>query len=62
MLVEIVLTKMSSICICDGSKMFPRCDHNGDNKCPKKPEAGYSTGKWSDDDDFGITPFLGPNR
>jgi hypothetical protein len=25
-------------------------------------EAGYSTGKWSDDDDFGITPFLGPNR
>jgi hypothetical protein len=26
------------------------------------PEAGYSTGKWSDDDDFGITPFLGPNR
>ena len=24
--------------------------------------AGYSTGKWSDDDDFGITPFLGPNR
>jgi hypothetical protein len=23
---------------------------------------GYSTGKWSDDDDFGITPFLGPNR
>jgi hypothetical protein len=25
-------------------------------------EPGYSTGKWSDDDDFGITPFLGPNR
>ena len=25
-------------------------------------EAGYSTGKWSDDDDFGITPFLGPMR
>jgi hypothetical protein len=25
-------------------------------------ESGYSTGKWSDDDDFGITPFLGPNR
>ena len=30
----------------------------------KDPElqSGYSTGKWSDDDDFGITPFLGPNR
>jgi len=27
-----------------------------------KPQPGYSTGKWSDDDDFGITPFLGPNR
>ena len=25
-------------------------------------ESGYSTGKWSEDDDFGITPFLGPNR
>jgi hypothetical protein len=23
---------------------------------------GYSTGKWSEDDDFTITPFLGPNR
>jgi hypothetical protein len=25
-------------------------------------EIGYSTGKWSEDDDMGITPFLGPNR
>jgi len=30
--------------------------------CGAKSEAGYSTGKWSDDDDFGITPFLGPMR
>jgi hypothetical protein len=30
--------------------------------CGSKNEGGYSTGKWSDDDDFGITPFLGPNR
>jgi hypothetical protein len=29
--------------------------------CEKK-EVGYSTGKWSEDYDFGITPFLGPNR
>ena len=28
----------------------------------KEQEAGYSTGKWSDDDDMGITPFFGPNR
>jgi len=26
------------------------------------PVVGYSVGKWSDDDDMGITPFLGPNR
>ena len=28
------------------------------------PEAGYSTGKWSDDDDAHptITPIFGPNR
>lgn len=25
-------------------------------------EVGFSTGKWSEDDDIGITPFLGPNR
>ena len=25
-------------------------------------EYGYNTGKWSEDDDMGITPFLGPNR
>ena len=25
-------------------------------------QSGYSVGKWSDDDDFRITPFLGPNR
>jgi hypothetical protein len=28
----------------------------------KNRVVGYSTGKWSDDDDFGITPFFGPNR
>jgi hypothetical protein len=28
----------------------------------EEQQVGYSTGKWSDDDDFGITPFLGPNR
>ena len=32
---------------------------NEDNRS----EVGYSTGKWSDDDDHNpITPFLGPNR
>jgi len=30
--------------------------------CGARSEPGYSTGKWSDDDDFGITPFFGPNR
>lgn len=27
-----------------------------------EPPIGYNTGNWSDDDDMGITPFLGPNR
>jgi hypothetical protein len=29
-----------------------------------RSEVGYSTGKWSDDDDYKgpITPFIGPNR
>jgi hypothetical protein len=55
---------MSMICICDGSRLFPRCDRNGDGKCTKKSESGYSTGKWSDDDDIHptITPVFGPNR
>ena len=36
--------------------------NEGSNPPPEATEIGYSTGKWSDDDDFGITPFLGPNR
>ena len=36
--------------------------NEGSNPSPEADEIGYSTGKWSDDDDFGITPFLGPNR
>jgi hypothetical protein len=52
-------------CTCDRSSLFPRCDRNAE--CPKSPrefEAGYSTGKWSDDDDMHptITPFFGQNR
>ena len=31
---------MSMICKCDGSKLFPRCDRNGDNRCTKKEEKG----------------------
>jgi hypothetical protein len=52
---------MSSICICEDSPIFPRCHRDADF-CQKPKDIGYSTGKWSDDDDFGITPFLGPNR
>ena len=55
------------ICICDGSKMFPRCDRNGDNKCSRleatEKVSGFATGKWSDDDDWHpITPFISPIR
>ena len=31
---------MSMICKCDGSKIFPRCDRNGDGDCPKIKESG----------------------
>ena len=36
--------------------------NEGPTPSPEATEIGYSTGKWSDDDDFGITPFLGPMR
>ena len=29
---------MSSICTCDGSNLFPRCDRNGRGQCPKLQE------------------------
>jgi hypothetical protein len=36
---------------------------NGAHRCKRESENGYSTGKWSDEDDFSpITPFLGKNR
>ena len=49
----------------DGQVTCANCGAMGDdmpNPQPALNEAGYSTGKWSDDDDMGITPFLGPNR
>jgi len=55
---------MSNVCTCDNSPLFPRC-HRYADFCDKQDgqEAGYSTGKWSDDDDWNpITPFMGPNR
>ena len=58
---------MSSICVCDESKLFPRCDRNGDEKCSRvdatEKVSGFATGKWSDDDDWHpITPFISPIR
>ena len=43
----------------NGRRAVSETDNGGSTP---SPEAGYNTGKWSDDDDFGITPFLGPNR
>jgi len=53
---------MSSVCICEDSPLFPRCMKTAEF-CEKK-EVGYSTGKWSDDDNVHptITPVFGPNR
>ena len=47
----------------NGRRAVSETDNTGPIPVPEADnEAGYSTGKWSDDDDFGITPFLGPNR
>ena len=45
-----------------GRRAVSETDNEGPTPSPEALEIGYSTGKWSDDDDFGITPFLGPNR
>ncbi len=34
---------MSMVCKCDGSGLFPRCDRNGQGKCPKLQE---KSGDW----------------
>ena len=46
----------------NGRRAVSETDNEGSNPSPEATEIGYSTGKWSDDDDFGITPFLGPMR
>ena len=39
---------------------YESAELDGAHRCKR---TGYSTGKWSDDDDFSpITPFLGKNR
>jgi hypothetical protein len=70
-LVEIVLTSMSdALCTkygcdykldLDGQVTCSNCGAMGDDM--PNPQSGYSTGKWSDDDDWSpITPIFGPNR
>lgn len=50
----------------NGRRAVSETDNEGPIPSPEAEfdlnKAGYSTGKWSDDDDMGITPFLGPNR
>jgi hypothetical protein len=46
----------------NGRRAVSETDNEGPIPSPEADEIGYSTGKWSDDDDFGITPFLGPMR
>lgn len=51
----------------DGQVTCDNCGAMGDdmpNPQPELNEAGYSTSKWSDDDDVHptITPIFGPNR
>jgi hypothetical protein len=46
----------------DGQVTCDNCGAMGDDM--PNPQSGYSTGKWSDDDDVHptITPIFGPNR
>ena len=46
----------------NGRRAVSETDNEGPIPSLEANEIGYSTGKWSDDDDFGITPFFGPNR
>ncbi len=46
----------------NGRSPVSETDNVGPIPTPEANEIGYSTGKWSDDEDFGITPFLGPMR
>jgi hypothetical protein len=52
------------ICVCEGSPVFPRCQKEFIDCEREGSTGGYSTGKWSDDDDMHptITPFLGRAR
>ena len=65
-LVGIVLTNMTDQQYIsgsyNGSTPVSETDNEGPTPSPEANEIGYSTGKWSEDDDFGITPFLGPMR
>ena len=51
------------ICTCDESPLFPKCLKEFKD-CGKQSSGGYSTGKWSDDDDWHgpFTPIFGPNK
>ena len=53
------MERIVTVCYFCGES-YERAKLNGAHKCKR---TGYSTGKWSDDDDFSpITPFLGKNR
>ena len=41
------------ICTCDQSPLFPKCLKEY-KECGKERFGGYSTGKWSDDDDYKV--------
>jgi hypothetical protein len=49
----------------NGRRAISEIDNVGPIPTPEAmldKKTGYNTGKWSEDDDLGITPFLGPSR
>jgi hypothetical protein len=55
------MERIVTVCyFCDES--YERAKLNGAHKCKRKTEAGYSVGKWSDDDDWSPIVVFRSNR
>ena len=55
------MERIVTVCyFCDES--YERAKLDGGHKCKRKTEAGYSVGKWSDDDDWSPIVVFRSNR
>jgi hypothetical protein len=55
------MERIVTVCyFCDES--YESAELNGAHRCKKESEAGYSVGKWSDDDDWSPIVVFRSNR